>query len=139
MPVAEYMEGMFNTTLIMKGNLTQNMSIDLTSLDASGFIETLNGKLKSYPPLSKLGTTLQIKEFQNIDFLCFTQSSHFGGWNFFFHDEITWRQENHVPHTSGLIKHFSGAPAIPRPRAPRDCNIKCNSTQCRYSHPRVKF
>jgi hypothetical protein len=67
MPVAEFMEGMFNTTLIMKGNLTQKMSIDITSLDASGFIETLNGKLKAYPPLAKVGNTLQIKEFQNID------------------------------------------------------------------------
>ncbi|MBK7524934.1 MAG: hypothetical protein IPI53_12480 [Saprospiraceae bacterium] len=67
MPVAEYIEGMFNTTLVMKGNLTQKMSIDLSTLDASGFIETFQGKLKSYPPLSKLGNTLQIKEFQNID------------------------------------------------------------------------
>ncbi|MBK6363341.1 MAG: hypothetical protein IPF52_07475 [Saprospiraceae bacterium] len=43
------------------------MSIDLSTLDASGFIETLHGKLKAYPPLSKLGNTLQIKEFHNID------------------------------------------------------------------------
>lgn len=67
MPVAKYIDGMFNTTLVMRGNLTKDMSVDLSSLDASGFIETLQGKINAYPPLLSLGNKLQIKEIHNFD------------------------------------------------------------------------
>ncbi|MBK8620480.1 MAG: hypothetical protein IPN79_01640 [Saprospiraceae bacterium] len=67
MPVAQYIDGMFNTTLVMRGNLTNDMSVDLSTLDASGFIETLQGKINAYPPLLALGNKLQIKEIHNFD------------------------------------------------------------------------
>lgn len=66
-PVAEYIDGIFNTTLVMKGKLKETMSPDLASLDASGFIETLQGRINAFPPLLKIGNTLQIKELKNID------------------------------------------------------------------------
>ena len=66
-PVAEYIDGIFNTTLVMKGKLKESMTPDLASLDASGFIETLQGRINACPPLLKIGNTLQIKELKNID------------------------------------------------------------------------
>lgn len=66
-PIAEYIQGYFNTDLVMKGRLTEDMSPDLSTLDASGFIETLQGKIKAYPPLLEVGNTLKIKELQDVD------------------------------------------------------------------------
>lgn len=67
MPVAEYILGYFNTDLVMKGRLTEDMSPDLSTLDASGFIETLQGTIKMYPPLLEVGNTLKIKELHDVD------------------------------------------------------------------------
>jgi hypothetical protein len=66
-PLAEFIQGFFNTSLVMKGRLLQDMSPDLTSLDASGFIETLQGRIKAYPPLQEVGNTLKIKELHDLD------------------------------------------------------------------------
>ncbi|MFZ1705120.1 MAG: AsmA-like C-terminal region-containing protein [Saprospiraceae bacterium] len=66
-PVAEYIDGIFNTTLVLNGKLNEGMSLDLSSLDASGFIETINSTIKAFPALKELGNKLQIKEIHNID------------------------------------------------------------------------
>ncbi len=66
-PIAEYLDGFFNTSLVMKGNLGQNMMPILNTIDASGLIETLNGTIKGVDPLGKLSSLLGIKELSNID------------------------------------------------------------------------
>jgi hypothetical protein len=66
-PVAEYLDGFFNTTLIMKGKLGGQMTPDLSSLDASGFIETLTGNFKGFNPLNELGNKLGINELKNLN------------------------------------------------------------------------
>ncbi len=66
-PIAEYLDGFFNTSLVMKGVLGQNMIPVFSTLDASGLIETLNGTIKGINPLSKLSSLLGVKELNNID------------------------------------------------------------------------
>lgn len=68
-PIAEFIQGYFNTDIVMKGKLTENMSPDLSTMDASGFIETLQGKIKAYPPLLEIGNKLQIKELHDLDLI----------------------------------------------------------------------
>ena len=41
-PIAKYIEGFFNTTLVFSGKMGQGMVPDFSSLNATGFIETLN-------------------------------------------------------------------------------------------------
>jgi len=66
-PVAAYIEGFFNTTLVMKGKLGDQMTPDLSSLDMSGFIETLSGSLKGYNPMAVLSEKLGLNFFKEID------------------------------------------------------------------------
>lgn len=66
-PIAEFLDGFFNTSLVMKGTLGQNMMPQISTLDASGLIETLNGTIKGFNPLSKLSSLLGIKELSDID------------------------------------------------------------------------
>ncbi len=66
-PIAAYIDGMFNTTLVMKGKLGSQMTPDLSSLDASGFLETLSGTLKGFNPISELGEKLGVKELKDLN------------------------------------------------------------------------
>ena len=53
-PIAAYVDGFFNTTLVMKGKLGAEMTPELSSIDASGFLETLNGNIKGFKPFVDL-------------------------------------------------------------------------------------
>lgn len=60
-PLAEYIDGLFNTTLIMNGSLLPDMTPNLGTITGSGFLETLDGKIKGYEHLKK------VNELFNID------------------------------------------------------------------------
>ena len=64
-PIAKYMEGIFNSTMVISGPLTKEMMPDLYKLDASGFMETVNGKVNGFKPLEKLGDALGIKAIKD--------------------------------------------------------------------------
>lgn len=66
-PIAEYLDGFFNTTLVMKGKLGGQMTPDLATLDASGFLETLNGTIKGFTPITSLSEKLGIKELKEVN------------------------------------------------------------------------
>ena len=64
-PIAEFIDGTFNSSLIMDGKLGQNMMPDLTSLNVQGFLETVNGIVKGFKPLQAVGNALKINELRN--------------------------------------------------------------------------
>lgn len=64
-PLAEYIEGQFNSTLVMSGPLGENMMPILNQLDASGIIETLQAEIKSWPATNKLADKLGIEELRS--------------------------------------------------------------------------
>jgi hypothetical protein len=66
-PIAEYIDGIFNSTLVMKGKLGHNMMPELGSLDASGLLETLSGSLKGFNPMAELANKLGVKELNDIN------------------------------------------------------------------------
>ena len=59
-PIAKYIDGIFNSNLIISGPIGKDMMPDLTKLTASGFMETVQGKVNGFAPLSKLGNALGI-------------------------------------------------------------------------------
>ncbi|MEM9820702.1 MAG: AsmA-like C-terminal region-containing protein, partial [Bacteroidota bacterium] len=65
-PIGQFIQGKFNTTLKMKGELGKDMMPDLNTLTADGFFHTLNGAIKSFTPLEKLGDLLQINNLKNL-------------------------------------------------------------------------
>jgi hypothetical protein len=66
-PIAAFIEGIFNSTLIISGPLKNDMLPDLTKINASGFLETVRGKVTGFKPLEDLANTLKINELTNWD------------------------------------------------------------------------
>jgi len=66
-PISQYIQGAFNSTLVMDGKLGSEMIPILSSLDASGFLETLHGAIKGFAPLQQVSNMLVINELTNID------------------------------------------------------------------------
>jgi len=66
-PIAKFIEGYFNTTLVLNGKLGDNMMPILSTLDASGLIETLSGSIKSFKPFEDLGKKLNLEKLKSID------------------------------------------------------------------------
>jgi len=64
-PIAEFLEGLFNSTLIMSGNLKDGFP-DLTTLSASGYLETIDSQVKGFAPLEKLGSKLGVDEIKSF-------------------------------------------------------------------------
>ena len=67
-PIAQYITGKFNTDLTLTGSLTKEMSPDLNSLQADGFLETISAVVKNFKPLNEIGNKLNVKEFNNFEF-----------------------------------------------------------------------
>lgn len=65
-PLAQYLEGIFNSTLIVEGRLLDNMMPDLTTISASGYIETLKGQLGKLPFLEKLSNKLAVSSLSGM-------------------------------------------------------------------------
>jgi len=63
----KYIDGFFNSTLVMEANLNDKMFPNLSTLNAEGFIETITGKLKEIGPLNDMSNRLGIKELESID------------------------------------------------------------------------
>jgi hypothetical protein len=62
-PVAQLMDGKFNTTLSMSGLLGKDMMPDFTSLSAAGFLETFSAIFNNFKPFNAIGDKL------NVDYL----------------------------------------------------------------------
>ena len=66
-PIAKYIEGIFNSNISISGPLTKEMTPDLYKLNASGFMETINGKIEGFKPLEMLGNALGINSLKKWD------------------------------------------------------------------------
>jgi vacuolar-type H+-ATPase subunit H len=64
-PIGRFIEGLFTTRLALEGTLGEDMMPKLSTLNAKGYLETIDGVLKSYAPLQKLGSTLNIEELKS--------------------------------------------------------------------------
>lgn len=65
--VMEFIDGVFNSTLVMETNLNQNMFPNLSTLNAQGYLETLKGKISKLKPIEELGNKLGVDELKNFD------------------------------------------------------------------------
>ncbi len=63
-PISKFINGQFTSSLIMDAKLGKNLMPDLGSINAKGFLETINGVVKGYKPLQAIGNTLDIKELK---------------------------------------------------------------------------
>ncbi len=66
-PLAQYINGVFNSTLVIEGPLKKDMMPDLFKIDASGFMETIQGTIDGFKPLQNIGDQLGISSFKNVN------------------------------------------------------------------------
>ncbi len=65
-PIARYVEGVFNTQMLLKGSLGKNYVPEFGSLTGSGLVETLHGVVKRLKPVEQLNDRLKLKLPKNI-------------------------------------------------------------------------
>ena len=66
-PIAQRLEGIFNSTLVMAGPINNDMTPDLYKLTASGFLETIKGELQGFEPIEKIANALGIDQLKKWD------------------------------------------------------------------------
>jgi len=59
-PIAKFIEGTFNSSLVLEGLLSKDLMPDFNTLTGSGFLETLDGKLTGYKPVEQLKSYLNL-------------------------------------------------------------------------------
>ena len=64
-PIAKYIEGIFNGNLILEGDLTKELLPDFNTLTGSGYLETLEGKVKDFGPLEKVKEVIKFKQVKD--------------------------------------------------------------------------
>ena len=65
-PIAKFIEGSFNSSIVFSGNMNKDMMPDFASLNVNGIIETLDGVIKGYKPLEQVAERLNIKELKSV-------------------------------------------------------------------------
>ncbi|NJL74847.1 MAG: hypothetical protein HC892_07260 [Saprospiraceae bacterium] len=61
-PVGEFIDGKLNTTFLFSSSLGKDMMPDFNTINAEGFIQTLNAVIKKYKPFQAIANQLQIQE-----------------------------------------------------------------------------
>lgn len=64
-PIANYIQGNYSTRMSLEGVLGKDLMPDLTTLTAEGFLQTVNGVIKGFTPLKKIGESLNIEKLAN--------------------------------------------------------------------------
>ncbi len=65
-PVGKYLEGVFNSDMILSGKLDPNYIPEFRSLTGSGFVETLHGLVKKFGPIDQLADRLNLQALKKI-------------------------------------------------------------------------
>ncbi len=63
-PIGKFLNGRFNTDLLFEGEMGENMYPVLSTLDAEGFIETLDAVLQQFKPAQAIGNALNVQELK---------------------------------------------------------------------------
>lgn len=66
-PVMQMIDGRYNTTLSMSGLLGKDMTPDMKTLSAAGFLETLNAVFSNFKPMTEIGSKLGINYLNNLE------------------------------------------------------------------------
>lgn len=65
-PIGKYIDGNLNSNMAMSGVLGKDMYPKMNTISADGFLETLDGAIKGYPPLEKVSQTLNLDLFERL-------------------------------------------------------------------------
>ena len=66
-PIGKFINGSFNTSLDLKGDLGSDMMPDLSTLSASGFLQTIEGVVTDLKPLEEVAKKLNINALKSLN------------------------------------------------------------------------
>jgi hypothetical protein len=66
-PVAQLIDGKFNTTMSMSGILGKDMMPDFNTLSAAGFLETLSAIFNNFKPMNAIGEKLNVGYLKQME------------------------------------------------------------------------
>ena len=66
-PIAQLIDGKFNTTLSMSGLLGKDMTPDFATLSAAGFLETVSAIFNNFKPMSAIADKLNIEYLKKME------------------------------------------------------------------------
>lgn len=66
-PVAQLIDGKFNTTMSMSGLLGKDMTPDFTTLSAAGFLETIAAVFNNFKPMNMIGEKLNVDYLKRLE------------------------------------------------------------------------
>jgi AsmA-like C-terminal region len=66
-PIAQLMDGKFNTTLSLSGLLGKDMMPDMSTLSAAGFLQTINALLNNFKPMQDIGNKLNVEYLKKME------------------------------------------------------------------------
>lgn len=66
-PVAQLIDGKFNTNLSMSGVLGKDMTPDFSTLSAAGFLETISAIFNNFKPMTSIGEKLNIAHLKRLE------------------------------------------------------------------------
>ncbi len=65
-PIAKFIDGIFNTTLVLEGELTDGYMPVWDKLKAAGFLQTLEGVIEGFKPMGAIADKLDLKAFEKL-------------------------------------------------------------------------
>lgn len=65
-PIGQYINGKFNSTMIMDSELGPDLMPVWSTVSADGFLQTFNAVLQGFPPLQAVGQKLNVDYFNNL-------------------------------------------------------------------------
>jgi AsmA-like C-terminal region len=66
-PIAQLLDGKFNTTLSLSGLLGKDMMPDMKTLSAAGFLQTINALLNNFKPMQDIGNKLNVEYLKKME------------------------------------------------------------------------
>lgn len=65
-PISKFIDGLFNTTLVLEGELTDGYMPVWDKLKAAGFLQTLEGVIEGFKPMEAIADKLDLKVFEKF-------------------------------------------------------------------------
>jgi hypothetical protein len=66
-PIGQYLSGKFNTSMEMGGELGKDMMPNMNTINAAGFLQTVQGIISGFKPLEEIANKLNASELKNLD------------------------------------------------------------------------
>lgn len=66
-PIMGYIQGFFNSNIILQGSLDKALNPIYESINLDGFIETLEGSIKGFKPIDQMASKLNLSSIKNIN------------------------------------------------------------------------